>query len=105
MININLPKDTLKYVGAVAVIFGSWLGAYVWGIHLGAQQAEQSHKQELAECVVKVDQVHTQMVDAQLKLVECESIKAGKCALNCEAIAQERVDAVLQDLQEVMCAD
>ena len=105
MININLPKDTLKYVGAVSVIFGAWLGAYVWGIHLGAAQSNKTHKQELAECVVKVDEVHTQIVDAQLKLVECEAIKAGKCALNCEAIAQERVDSVLQDLQEVMCGD
>ena len=86
-------------------MIGAWLGAYVWGIHLGAAQSNKTHKQELAECVVKVDEVHTQIVDAQLKLVECEAIKAGKCALNCEAIAQERVDSVLQDLQEVMCGD
>jgi len=105
MINVNLPKDTLKYVGAVAVVFGSWLGAYVWGIHLGAAQSKKTHEQELAECVIKIDEVQTQVVDAQLKLVECEAIKAGKCALNCEAIAQERVDSVLQDLQEVMCGD
>jgi len=105
MINLSLQKDTVKYVGWVAVIFGSWLGAYVWGIHLGAAQSQKTHEQELAECVVKVDEVQTQLVDAQLKLVECEAVKAGKCALNCEAIAQERVDSVLQDLQEVMCGD
>ena len=96
MISVNLPTNSIKYAGLVAVVFGAWLGAYVWGIHLGAAQSEQTHKQKLAECVVKVDEVHTQLVDAQLKLVECEAIKAGKCALNCEAIAQERVDAVLQ---------
>ena len=105
MININLPKDTLKYVGWVAVVFGSWLGAYVWGIHLGAAQSKKTHEQELAECVVRIDEVQTQVVDAQLKLVECEAVKAGKCALDCESIAQERVDSVLQDLQEVMCGD
>ncbi len=103
MIDIKLPNDTMKYVGAVAVVFGSWLGAYVWGIHLGAAQSKKTHEQELAECVIKIDGVQTQVVDAQLKLVECEAIKAGTCALNCEAIAQERVDSVLQDLQEVMC--
>ena len=105
MMSIQLPKETLKYVGWVSVVFGSWLGAYVWGIHLGAAQSKKTHEQELAECVVKIDEVQTQVVDAQLKLVECESIKAGKCALNCESIAQERVDSVLQDLQEVMCGD
>ncbi len=105
MFNFNISKDMAKYTGAVSLVFGAWLGAYVWGLHLGAAQSEQTHKEELAECVVKVDEVHAQMVDAQLKLVECEAIKAGKCALNCEAIAQERVDSVLQDLQEVMCAD
>ena len=56
MINVNLPKDTLKYIGAVAVVFGAWLGAYVWGIHLGAAQSNKTHKQELAECWEEVGQ-------------------------------------------------
>lgn len=105
MINIKLPKETLKYVGAVAVIFGLWLFAYVWGIHLGAQQSLESHQAQLAECKIEIDTINTQMIDAQLALTQCEALKAGQCALNCEAITQERVDAVLKDLSEVMCND
>ena len=98
MININLPKDTLRYIGAVAIIFGAWLGAYVWGIHLGAQQSKTTHRDQLTECVSKINKVHTQFIEAHLQLVECQAVDNGECTLNCEATIQRRVNSVLQEV-------
>ena len=77
MININLPKDTLKYIGAVAVVFGAWLGAYVWGIHLGATQAEERHAEELAALTVELDQKNGDLISAQIALTTCKAKAVG----------------------------
>tara|TARA_Y100000592_G_scaffold39124_1_gene62102 strand:- start:1023 stop:1340 length:318 start_codon:yes stop_codon:yes gene_type:complete len=105
MITFNMPKESIIYLGGGAVVLGIWLGAYVWGIHLGAAQAQDQYQLELADCQVQLEEINTRLIDLQLELTKCKSISAGKCALDCEAIAQERVDAVLQDLKEVQCAD
>ena len=105
MIHFNMPRETLKYLGAGAVIMGIWLGAYVWGIHLGAAQAQDAHDLQIAECRIELEHVQAQMVELQLKLTECAAVKAGQCALDCEAISQERVDRALKDFTEVVCHD
>ena len=105
MIHVNIPKETLKYIGGGAVIMGAWLAAYVWGIHLGAVQAQEAHNLQMAECRIELEHVQAQMVELQLKLTECAAVKAGQCALDCEAISQERVDRALRDFTEVVCND
>ena len=105
MIHVNIPKEIFKYLGAGAVIMGIWLGAYVWGIHLGAAQAQDAHNLQMAECRIELEHVQAQMVELQLKLTECAAVKAGQCALDCEAISQERVDRALKDFTEVVCND
>ena len=105
MINFNMPKETLMYLGGGAVVLGLWLLAYVAGIHEGAQQSRKAHELQIAECTIENERAQAQVIDAQLELTKCKSLQAGKCALNCEAIAQERVDAVLQDFTKVVCND
>ena len=95
---IKLPEDTLKYLGIIAVVFGSWLGAYVWGIHLGSVQSQRTHTKELAECVMKIDEVHAQLTETRLELTECQAVNTGECTLNCEATIQRRVNSVLQEV-------
>jgi len=105
MININVSKDTTKLAGAVFVFFGLLMVMYFAGIHVGSTLAQRLHDAEIAEYVIAEAQLNKQLIDSQLQLTQCEAVRAGKCALSCESIAQERVDAVLQDLQEVMCGD
>tara|TARA_B100000424_G_C22925622_1_gene492474 strand:+ start:1531 stop:1848 length:318 start_codon:yes stop_codon:yes gene_type:complete len=105
MIHFNMPRETLKYLGCGAVALGLWLAAYVWGIHLGASQAQDAHELQMAECRIELEHVQAQLVDLQLKLTECAAVKAGQCALDCEAISQERVNRALKDFTEVVCHD
>lgn len=105
MIHFNMPRETLKYLGGGAVIMGLWLVAYIWGIRLGAVQAQDAHELQMAECRIELEHVRAQMVELQLKLTECAAVKAGQCALDCEAISQERVDRALKDFTEVVCND
>jgi hypothetical protein len=105
MIQLHLTKDTAKFAGAVFVFFGLLSVMYFAGIHVGSTLAQRHHDAEVAEYVIAEDQLNKQLIDSQLQLTQCEAVKAGQCALNCESIAQERVDSVLQDLQEVMCGD
>ncbi len=105
MSGFNLNKDTAKFTGAVVVFFGLLSAMYFAGIHVGSTLAQRLHDAEIAEYVIAEAQLNKQIIDSQLQLTQCESVRAGKCALSCESIAQERVDAVLQDLQEVMCGD
>lgn len=105
MIQLHLTKDTAKFTGAVFLFFGLLSVMYFSGIHVGSKLAQRHHDAEVAEHVIAEDQLNKQLIDSQLQLTQCEAVKAGQCALNCESIAQERVDAVLQDLQEVMCGD
>ncbi|WP_348660971.1 hypothetical protein [uncultured Idiomarina sp.] len=104
MISINVPKETLKYVGAVAVVFGAWLGAYVWGIHLGATQAEGRHADELAALTVELDQKNGDLISSQIALAACKAKSAGECALDCESLIQERVSHALSSCAE-LCKD
>lgn len=105
MITFDMPKETLVYLGGGAVVLGIWLGAYVWGIHLGAAQAQDAHELQMAECRIELEHVQAQLVELQLKLTECAAVKAGQCALDCEAISQERVDRALKNFTEVVCHD
>ena len=105
MLHFNMPRETSKYLGGAAVIIGLWLAAYVYGIHLGAAQAQDAHDLQIAECRIELEHVQAQLVELQLKLTECAAVKAGQCALDCEAISQERVDRALKDFTEVVCHD
>tara|TARA_R100001015_G_C4624036_1_gene182039 strand:+ start:462 stop:776 length:315 start_codon:yes stop_codon:yes gene_type:complete len=104
VINFNISKDVLKYVGAVAVVFGAWLGAYVWGIHLGATQSEERHADELATLTVELDQKNSDLISAQIALTACKAKAAGDCALDCESLIQERVSHALNSCAE-LCKD
>ena len=103
--NIKIPKHYQVIIGCGCVIFGLIILMYVLGIREGAQQKQRDHDLEIAEYALKLDTAQKRVIDTQIALTECEAVRAGQCALNCEAIAQERIDSVLQDLQEVMCSD
>lgn len=96
MIQLNLTKDTAKFTGAVFVFFGLLSVMYFAGIRVGSTLAQHLHDAEIAEYVIAEAQLNKQIIDSQLQLTQCEAVKTGKCALNCESIAQERVDSVLQ---------
>lgn len=104
MFNIDINKEVLKYIGVVAVVFGAWLGAYIWGIHLGATQSEQRHKNELSKLTIELDQKNNDLISSQIAVTTCEAKRAGDCALDCESLIQERVSQALNSCAAI-CRD
>ena len=104
MISFELPKESLKYLGACMLGAGLILGAYIVGAREGIKSATAHFETEKNELKIESELQNRDLIDAQIKLTKCEAKRAVDCALDCESITQERVSQALASCAAI-CKD
>ena len=104
LINLDINRDVLKYLGACMLGAGLILGAYIVGAREGIKSATAHFEAEKNELKIESEQQNRDLIDSQIRLTQCEAKRAGDCALDCESITQERVSQALASCAEI-CKD
>ena len=95
MINFNLDKSLLKYIGFSILAPSLLLLAYILGVKEGTSAMYKQHELEKSQLLTQIDQNNQDLISRQIELTACRAEQKGECVLDCEELIQERVSKAL----------